>query len=348
MPGDFIGSGILGDIIVSWPRDDQGCPSLVDEDVVDLVHDGVVQPALGLLHLLGKPVVSPSGHSHVVTQIVEAELVVGAIGDVAGIGPLPFVRLHARLDGTDRQPEAHVEGAHPLHVAASQIVVDGDDMHPLALERIEVGRQRCHQRLALAGDHFGDRARVQHHAADQLDIVVPHAEEPSPRLTADGEGLHQQVVNRLTSFQPPFKFGCLGPQLGIGHCLVAWLERVDRLDLRLEPFEVPGVRGTEESGDEPFNAASDGRRKVADGIPDAFQLFHGACVRGAKKRRNGRRCHPFAPATGRQPHVPAAGHVCDRLLENLITDSRWLTGEGSRRLLPAGSSHPRLVVRRSA
>ncbi len=57
--------------------DDQRRARLVDQDVVDLVHDREVVPALDLFgEVLG----------HVVAQVVEAELGVGAVDDVAGVG----------------------------------------------------------------------------------------------------------------------------------------------------------------------------------------------------------------------------------------------------------------------
>ena len=56
------------------PADDQRGAGLVDEDRVDLVDDRV---GVAPLHL---PL---TGHGHVVAQVVEAELVVGAVGDVA-------------------------------------------------------------------------------------------------------------------------------------------------------------------------------------------------------------------------------------------------------------------------
>ena len=57
--------------------DDQGRPGLVDEDGVHFVDDGVVEFALDVVL---------QGELHVVPQVVEAELVVGAVGDVRGIG----------------------------------------------------------------------------------------------------------------------------------------------------------------------------------------------------------------------------------------------------------------------
>jgi hypothetical protein len=57
-------------------RDDQRGARLVDEDVVDLIHDREEVPALDLF---GKVL------GHVVAQVVEAELGVGPVDDVAGV-----------------------------------------------------------------------------------------------------------------------------------------------------------------------------------------------------------------------------------------------------------------------
>ncbi len=59
--------------VVGATRDDERRARLVDEDRVDLVDDREVVAALHLV---------VGGHGHVVAQVVEAELVVGAVGDV--------------------------------------------------------------------------------------------------------------------------------------------------------------------------------------------------------------------------------------------------------------------------
>ena len=154
-------------------------------------------------------VVAAGGELHVVAQVVEAELVVRAVGDVAGVGLLPLGRVHVALDGADGQAQARVDRAHPFHVAAGEVVVDRDDVDALAVERVEIGGQRGDERLAFAGDHLGDVAAVQDHAADDLHVVVPHAEEPAARLAAGGEGFDQEVVERLARVQPPAELGGL-------------------------------------------------------------------------------------------------------------------------------------------
>ena len=95
------------------------------------------------------------------------------------------------------EAEAAVDRRHPLGVAAGQVVVDGHDVDALAGERVERDGERGGQRLALAGLHLGDRAAVQHHAADHLDVEVAHAHRAARRLADDRERLGQQVVERL-------------------------------------------------------------------------------------------------------------------------------------------------------
>ena len=133
---------------------------------------------------------------HVVAQVVEAELVVGAVGDVRAVGDLPLGVVQLVLDDADRHAEEAVDPAHPLGVAAGEVVVDGDDVHALAFEGVEIGGQRRDERLAFAGLHFGDPAAVQHHAADELHVEVPHVEHAPAGLAHDREGLGQQVVER--------------------------------------------------------------------------------------------------------------------------------------------------------
>ncbi len=62
--------------VLDGAGDDERRARLVDEDGVDLVDDGVVVPALDA-------VLEPD--RHVVAQVVEAELVVRAVGDVGGV-----------------------------------------------------------------------------------------------------------------------------------------------------------------------------------------------------------------------------------------------------------------------
>ena len=103
---------------------------------------------------------------HVVAQVVEAELVVLAVGDVAEVGGLAIVVADAVDDNADGEAEKSVDTAHPLGVAPRQVVVDRHDMHAAASKRVEHGRQGGDQGLAFAGLHLGDLAAMKHHPAD--------------------------------------------------------------------------------------------------------------------------------------------------------------------------------------
>ena len=200
--------GELGELVVEVggllgrAGDDQRRARLVDEDVVDLVDDREAVPALGLLGRVG---------GEVVAQVVEAELGVGAVGDVGRVGGALARRSRARRTGGSptRDAQQVVDRLHPQRVAAGQVVVDRDEVDALALdgvavgvarrERVEARRQRGGERLALAGLHLGDRAVVQHHAADQLDVEVALAERALGGLAREREGLEQEVVERLAA-----------------------------------------------------------------------------------------------------------------------------------------------------
>ena len=138
---------------------------------------------------------------HVVAQVVEAELVVGAVGDVGGVGGAALLVVEVVNDHADGQAEEAIELAHPFGVALGQIVVDGDHVHAASAEGVEIDRQGGDQRLAFAGLHFRNHALVLHHAADQLHIEVAHVEHAASGLAHHGEGFHQNFVqNFLQSF----------------------------------------------------------------------------------------------------------------------------------------------------
>ena len=171
--------------IFNGPRDDERRAGLVDQDRVDLVDDR--EDVIALDHL--RP-----AHLHVVAKIVETEFVVGAVRDIAGVGGAALVVVHVVEDDADGQAQESVDLSHPVRVAAGEIVVDGDDMHALAVQGVEINGERRHESLALAGFHLGDLALVQRHAADKLHIEVSLAKRTLGSLTHGCECRHQQLV----------------------------------------------------------------------------------------------------------------------------------------------------------
>jgi len=171
--------------LVRRAGDDQRGPRLVDEDRVDLVDDREVVPALD--HRVEREL-------HVVAEEVEAELVVRPVGDVGAVSRLPLRVRKVVLDAADRHAQEAVDAAHPFRVAPRQVVVDGDDVDPLAGEGVQIRRQGRHERLALPRPHLGDLAGVEDEPADQLDVEVPHPEHPASGLPDDRERLREEIV----------------------------------------------------------------------------------------------------------------------------------------------------------
>src|SRR5437764_748328 len=90
---------------MAWCRpSDERRTRLVDEDRVDLVDDRVVQLAL---HVPLDRIL------HIIAEIIEAELVVGAVGDVGAVGELLLAVVLAVDDGADGEAEELVDAAHP-------------------------------------------------------------------------------------------------------------------------------------------------------------------------------------------------------------------------------------------
>ena len=182
---DDVDAGVLVGGLVGGAGDDERGAGLVDEDGVDLVDDAVVVTALDLIFEL---------ELHVVAEVVEAELVVGAVGDVGAVGVAALLVVEVVDDDADGEAEEAVDLAHPLGVALGEVVVDGDDVDAVAGERVEIAGKRGDEGLAFAGLHLGDLAGVEDHAADELHIEVAHADGALAGLADDGEGLGEDVV----------------------------------------------------------------------------------------------------------------------------------------------------------
>ena len=258
---DGVDLGVQVGALLRRTGDDQRRACLVDQDRIHLVDDGEVQAALRAL--LG-------AERHVVAQVVETVFVVGAIGDVGAVGRALLGGLLVRDHRTHRQTQEVVDLAHPLGVAPGEIVIHRDHVHTLAGQRIQVGRERRHQRLAFAGAHLGDLALMQHHATDELDIEVAHAERALRGLAHHGERLVQQAVERLAALEARAEFHGFGAQLLVGKRGDLGFERIDLRHVLLQTLEQAAVTAAEYfcegSGQhESKNTTSGGSREIKEG-----------------------------------------------------------------------------------
>ena len=233
-------------------RDDQGRARLVDQDAVDLVDDREVEAALDQAF---------RRELHIVAEVVEAELVVGAVGDVGAIGPLALGLVQAGHDAADREAEELVDLAHPAGIAPGQIVVDGDHVDALAGQRVEIDRERRDQGLAFAGLHLGDLALMEDHAAHQLHVEMALAEGSLGRLAHGREGFLEQVVEGLAGGQPLAEALGPGPQIGVRERLELGLESVDGSDRLVQGLDDAVVGRAEQ----PLGESANHGRRVLPG-----------------------------------------------------------------------------------
>ena len=191
--------------------DDQRCTRLVYQNGVNFVHNSKVMAALHLLLFV---------KHHIISKIVKSHLIVGAVSNVAVICLLPFGIVFFVDNQTCGQAEKTIEFAHPFAVTLSEVIVYGNDMNALALQRVEVGGQRCHKRFAFAGFHFGNSALMQNNAADYLHAEMLHAKHAPRCLAANGKSIRQDIVQRFTGGKPVFQDLRLRNQFFIAHRLI--------------------------------------------------------------------------------------------------------------------------------
>ena len=131
-------------------------------------------------------------------KVVEAELGIGAVGDVAAVVVAALVGWLGVLDTADGKAEVAVERTHPLGVPFGEVVVDGDDVHAHAGEGIEVDGEGGDESFTFTGLHLGDDAAMESGAADELDVEVDHF--PEDFLVGDVDGLpHMRRAPFLTT-----------------------------------------------------------------------------------------------------------------------------------------------------
>ena len=213
----LVGAGALG----AGTGDDEGRARLIDQDGVNLVDDAECVAALNAL---------TGAQNHVVTQVVETELGVGAVCDIGIVSAALLIERHAILQQTDLELEEAVDMAHPLGVALGEIVVDGDDMDALTGECVEIAGKRGDEGLALARLHLGDHTVMQSHSADELHVEVAQTERAARGLAHNGESIGQQVVEGLPRCESLAQDPRLILELLGVHGLVLGLETVDGID----------------------------------------------------------------------------------------------------------------------
>ena len=222
--------------ILPLAGDNQGGTGFINQDGVHLVHDGKgVAPLHQLLLVNG----------HVVPQVVKAQLVVGAVGDVGGIGLPPLGGGHARDNQAHGQTHILIDLAHPLGVTGGQVIVYRHHVDAPPGEGIEVAGQDGNQGLAFAGFHLGDSALMEDDAAHELHRIGAHPQHPAGCLGNGGKGLGKQGVQGLTLGQPLLELPGLVLQRLLGQSLILSPERKNLVHQGLNLLDFPLGAGAE-------------------------------------------------------------------------------------------------------
>ena len=199
-------------------------------------------------------------HGHVVAQVVEAELGVRPVGDVAGVGNPPLGERHQVLDEADGSSQQLVDRLRPLRVALGQVVVDGHEMDASPCEAVEKQGLHGDERLSLTRLHLGDVAFVESDSPHQLDVEEPDADRALEGLPDGGVRLEDQILERLPVLQALLELDCLSGELLVRERLELGLERADVGGLVLETLEAPPLAHAQDA----LESTTDALRGIAD------------------------------------------------------------------------------------
>ena len=101
------------------------------------------------------------------------------------------------LNAADRQSEHTINRAHPLGVAAGQIVVERQDVRAAIGEGIERRRHHRRERLSFSRQHLDDMPVVERERRDDLFVEGTLAEHAARRLADQREERRPQRAERL-------------------------------------------------------------------------------------------------------------------------------------------------------
>ncbi len=121
--------------IFRWAGNDEWCPCLINEYAIHLVYYGIVKFPLD--HIL-------KGVLHVVSKVVESELVISAVGYIGPIGRLALCILKTVDYYPNIQTEKAIYLSHPLRVTGCQIVINSNHMDPATGKCIQINRHCGH------------------------------------------------------------------------------------------------------------------------------------------------------------------------------------------------------------
>jgi len=92
------------------------------------------------------------------------------------------------------QPKETENFAHPCRISLGKVIVNGNYMHAVPAQCVQIRGQRLSYGFAFARFHFGNVAAVQHYAAVQLNVEMPLAYRAHCGFPYHGVSFAQYIV----------------------------------------------------------------------------------------------------------------------------------------------------------
>src|SRR5450759_3773308 len=147
-----------------------------------------------------------------VSQVVEAKLVVCAICDVGCVRSSTLFRRAVILKEADRHAKELIDGPHPGPITLGQVIVDGNKVPSMTHDGVEVQGTGGHERLPFAGLHLRDVAKVERDASKELFGEGLQPYQAAGGLSHQRKGLRQQLGLGVACCSPLSQFGSIASQ----------------------------------------------------------------------------------------------------------------------------------------
>jgi len=110
-----------------------------------------------------------------------------------------------------------------------------------------------------------------HHAADELDVEVPHVEDAAAGFADDGKSFDKQIVQGFAVGYAFAEFDGLRTELVVGKRLNLRLEGVDLQNERAEPLDFTLVLRADDLGEDLTEHFVKGVRRLHDGYQPSLR-----------------------------------------------------------------------------
>ena len=188
----------------------QRCSGFIDQYRVHLVNDGIMKISLYQLLFI---------NYHVVTKVIKSQFVVGDIGNITGVLFPTLIVVHIIQYHTYGQTEEFMDFSHPFCISLCQIVIDGNDVHALSFQCIQISRKCRNKGLTFTGSHLCDTSLVKNDTTDDLYTVVFQSNGTLCTLTDSGICFRKQVIQCLSICQSVLIFLRLCAKLFVSQSL---------------------------------------------------------------------------------------------------------------------------------